>query len=120
MLALSEYMLYYIPQKLVKGQVFAYFLADHPCLLIDIEMVISAPIGYTNLKPWIIIFDGSKTKEAASAWILLISPTGIQTQFLFQLAFPYLNNQVEYEALIIDLEILLQLNVTTIKVIGDS
>ncbi|GKV20231.1 hypothetical protein SLEP1_g30388 [Rubroshorea leprosula] len=81
-LALSEFNLKYMPQKAVKGQALANFLADHPCLEVE---------------------------EYEEKGIVIISPTGLKTQMSFQLDFNCTNNQAEYEALIIGLEVLVEL-----------
>ncbi|GKV13734.1 hypothetical protein SLEP1_g24718 [Rubroshorea leprosula] len=72
-LALSEFYLKYMPQKAVKGQVLADFLADHPRL--EVEAVRK------------------------------------------KLDFNCTNNQAEYEALIIGLEVLVELKVPMIEII---
>nr|WMB96900.1 reverse transcriptase [Solanum melongena]WMB97090.1 reverse transcriptase [Solanum aethiopicum] len=75
----------------------------------------------TYLTPWTIIFDGSSTSESAGAGIILISPEGLKTELSFTLDFECTNNQAEYEALIIGLEILIiDLRASTIQIIGDS
>ena len=49
-----------------------------------------------------------------------MSPRGVKTTLSFNLAFEYTNNKAEYEALAIGLEILLELEVKDVRVIGDS
>ena len=60
-------------------------------------------------RPWILKFDGSITEKSVGARIVIISPKGIKTTISFNLAFKCTNNQVEYEALVIVLEILMEL-----------
>ena len=57
-------------------------------------------------RPWILKFDGSSTEKFVGVGIVNISPKGIKTTLSFNLAFKCTNNQVEYEALVISLEIL--------------
>ncbi|KAK2989239.1 hypothetical protein RJ640_013187 [Escallonia rubra] len=111
-LALIEYNLTYVPQKAVKGQALADFLANHPCN--DPE----DGIIYVGITPWRMTFDGSK--KGAGAGIVLISPDGNIHQFAFQIEKDCSNNQAEYEALIIGLEILLDMHITTVQISGDS
>ncbi|XP_059635386.1 uncharacterized protein LOC132277552 [Cornus florida] len=66
------------------------------------------------------MFDGSSTSEGSGAGIMLISPIGNQISFSFFLDFKCSNNQVEYEALIIGLEILLEMAVKDVHIVGDS
>ena len=59
--------------------------------------------------PWVLKFEDSSTENSAIVGIVIISPKGIKTTLSFNLAFKCTNNQVEYEALVIGLEILLEL-----------
>ena len=70
--------------------------------------------------PWVIKFDGSSTENYARAGIVIISPKGIKTTLSFNLAFKCTNNQAEYEALVIGLEILLKLGAQEVHIIRDS
>ena len=51
---------------------------------------------------------------------MIISSRGVKTILSFNLAFECTNNQTEYEALVISLDILLELGVKDVRVIGDS
>ena len=51
---------------------------------------------------------------------MIISPRGVKTTLSFNLAFECTNNQTEYEALVISLEILLELGAKDVWVIEDS
>ena len=51
---------------------------------------------------------------------MIISLRGLKTTLSFNLAFRCINNQEEYEALVIGLEILLDLEAKDVRVIGDS
>lgn len=104
MLILSEYTSQYVLQNVVKGQVLAKFLLDHPCLPIEADSPLSLILEYVSLKLWTLMFDGSKIDEAAGIGILLISRE-VHSQFSFHLAFACSNNQAKYEVLIIGLEI---------------
>ncbi|OMO77081.1 hypothetical protein CCACVL1_15211 [Corchorus capsularis] len=116
-LALSEFSLNFVPQKAVKGQALADFLADHPCQMtlpeLD-EVMLVEPV------PWILEFDGSKTELGAGAGIVLTSPSGKVFKFSFSLLFKCSNNQAEYEALIAGLELLIELKTYSVLIKGDS
>ena len=71
-------------------------------------------------RPWILKFDGSSIEKSARAGIVTISPKGIKTTLSFKLAFKYTNNQAEYEALVICLEILMELGAQEVHIIRDS
>ena len=49
-----------------------------------------------------------------------MSPKGVKTTLSFNLSFVCTNNQAEYEALVIGLEILLELGAKDVRVIRDS
>lgn len=108
----------YIPQKAVKNQALANFLADHLCL--DMPEDIELKINSFELKPWVLYFDGSKTSKGAGVGVALINPLGICYKFTFILNKMYTNNQVEYEALIVGLELMIDMGVKNVIIRGDS
>ncbi|XP_024190360.1 uncharacterized protein LOC112194342 [Rosa chinensis] len=133
-LALSEFSLQYVPQKAVKGQAIADFLAHHPTLDIPtVRELEIAPITITrpdlaripeyaiwyqatvSLQPWVLFFDGSRIETLAGARIVLENLAGDRFSYSFQLGFKCTNNQAEYEALIIGLEVLLELGIRDVQ-----
>ncbi|XP_059658752.1 uncharacterized protein LOC132305086 [Cornus florida] len=119
-LALMEFSFKYIPQKAVKGRAVAEFLADHPSTKIDSEILNKVDNLYLDYILWTLMFDGSSTHDGGGAGIVIISPKGKKTKFSFFLDFKCTNNQAEYEALIIRLEIVLELKVEKVQIIRDS
>ena len=119
-LAFSEFTLVYFPHKSVKGQASANFLVDHPSLEMQPEKDMEFGIYEVERRPWILKFDGSSTEKSARVGIAIISSEGIKTTLSFNLAFKCTNNQAEYEALVIGLEILMELRAQEIHIIGDS
>ncbi|XP_024200480.1 uncharacterized protein LOC112203790 [Rosa chinensis] len=138
-LALSEFSLQYVPQKAVKGQAIADFLAHHPML--DVPAVRDLEVAATtldhpdlaclpeyaalyqatvSLQPWVLYFDGSRTDTLAGAGVVLENPAGDRFSYSFQLEFQCTNNQAEYEALIIGLEVLLEMGIRDVQILGDS
>ncbi|XP_024177787.1 uncharacterized protein LOC112183656 [Rosa chinensis] len=138
-LALSEFSLQYVPQKAVKGQAIADFLAHHPML--DVPAVRDLEVAATtldrpdlaclpeyatlyqatvSLQPWVLYFDGSRTDTLAGAGIALENPVGDHFSYSFQLEFQCTNNEAEYEALIIGLEVLLEMGIRDVQILGDS
>ncbi|XP_024156411.1 uncharacterized protein LOC112164453 [Rosa chinensis] len=95
--------LQYVPQKAVKGQAIADFLAHH--LTLEIPTAKELEIA---------------TETLAGAGIVLENPTGDRFSYSFQLEFKCTNNQAEYEALIIGLEVLLEMGVRDVQIRGDS
>ena len=119
-LALAEFTLIYFPQKSVKGQALADFLADHPSLEIRKEEEVDLQVYSVETQPWILKFDGSSTESSAGAGIVIVSPLGVKTTLSFNLDFDCTNNQAEYEALVIGLEILQDLRTGNMLIMGDS
>ncbi|KAM5551438.1 hypothetical protein ABKV19_026329, partial [Rosa sericea] len=137
--SLSEFSLQYVPQKAVKGQAIADFLAHHPML--DVPAVRDLEVAATtldrpdlaclpeyaalyqatvSLQPWVLYFDGSRTDTLAGAGIALENPAGDHFSYSFQLEFQCTNNQAEYEALLIGLEVLLEMGIRDVQILGDS
>ncbi|XP_024199772.1 uncharacterized protein LOC112202965 [Rosa chinensis] len=73
-----------------------------------------------SLQPWVFYFDGFRMDTLAGAGVMLENPAGDRFSYSFQLEFRCTNNQAEYEALIIGLEVLLELGVRDIQVREDS
>lgn len=107
-----EFTLQYVPQKAIKGQVQAKFLVDNP--------ILDMPMEFYEVKMWRVWFDGSRAASGSGAGIVLESPHGIKIRLSFLLNFPCMNNQAEYKALIISLDILVELEVYDINIFGDS
>ncbi|CAL2229234.1 unnamed protein product [Prunus armeniaca] len=134
-MALTEFAFRYVPQKAVKGQAVVDFLADHPGeeienmdsldiknadLLTRAHTCLNNPIYSVHLTPWKLYFNGSKTNVASGAGIVLEDPLGIVHCYSFQLDFQCTNNRAEYEALIIGLEMLVELRIQSVEMLGDS
>ncbi|KAI5350701.1 hypothetical protein L3X38_003592 [Prunus dulcis] len=134
-LVLTEFTFRYVPQKAVKGQAVADFLADHPGeeienmdsldiananLLTRAHVCLNNPIYSIHLTPWKLYFDGSKTDKASGAGVVLEEPLGVRHCYSFQLDFQCTNNRAEYEALIIGLEMLVELGIQSVEILGDS
>ncbi|CAL8153039.1 unnamed protein product [Prunus armeniaca] len=100
-MALTEFAFRYVPHKAVKGQVVTYFLADHSGE--EIENMDSLDIA-----------------NPSGAGIVLEEPLGIRHCYSFQLDFQCTNNRAEYEALIIKLEIQVELGIQSVEILGDS
>ncbi|XP_055960075.1 uncharacterized protein LOC130014946 [Mercurialis annua] len=106
-------------EKSVKDQALADFLADNPCINLGDESKFDLPIFMNEHRPWMLKFDGYSTDRSADAGIIIVSPSRAKTSLSFNLDFECTNNQSEYEALIIGLEILLDLGAKKVKIIGD-
>jgi ribonuclease HI len=68
---------------------------------------------------WSLYFDGSKSKEGASAGCIIIDPAGNKTLIACRLEFECTNNTAEYEALLQGLRKALDMNIQNLVVFGD-
>ncbi|KAM2241502.1 hypothetical protein ACFX1S_008567 [Malus domestica] len=119
-MAFSEFSLQYVPQKAVKGQALADFLAHHysPYAFggnnVDIDLI------QTRDNYWTMYFGGSSTSVSVGVGIVVQSPTHNRWYFSLKLDFDCTNNQAEYESLVIGLSVLHDLRATRVLVLGDS
>ena len=74
----------------------------------------------TNEGWWRMDFDGAVSKEGARAGVLIRPPVGEPKLFSYKLHFRCTNNMVEYEALILGLKALKNLQAQRINIQGDS
>ncbi|KAL0411032.1 UNVERIFIED_CONTAM: hypothetical protein Slati_3692900 [Sesamum latifolium] len=108
----------YVPQKAVKGQVLANFLADHP---IPAEWELSNDLPDENalvieVTPyWKMYFDGASHKEGAGAGVIFITSDGEVFPYSFTLTQNCSNNVVEYQALILGLEMAIDIKQLHLK-----
>ena len=112
---LIEYDLAYESLKSVKGQVVADFIVEHR---IDLEQ--EADLNLVSAVPWKLYFDGSVCSSGQGAGIVYISPHGIIFEASCRLDHFCTNNEAEYEALLLGLEILKDAGVTHVEAYGDS
>ncbi|KAM2791423.1 hypothetical protein PS2_003202 [Malus domestica] len=91
-MALSEFSLQYVPQKAVKGQGLADFLAQDssPYGFGDTDVEIGMVETRDNY--WMMYFDGSSTSSSADMGIVIQSPNHDRWYFSLKLDFDYTNN----------------------------
>ncbi|KAL0300176.1 UNVERIFIED_CONTAM: hypothetical protein Scaly_2568400 [Sesamum calycinum] len=122
-LQLQQFEIAYVPQKAVKGQVLADFLAGHP---IPPEWELSNDLPDEKVlvievtPPWKMYFDGASHKEEAGAGVIFITSDGEVLPYSFTLTQNCSNNITEYQALILGLEIAVDIKQLHLKVFGDS
>ncbi|KAM1692465.1 hypothetical protein ACFX2K_032071 [Malus domestica] len=122
-LLLNQYEIIYISAKAVKGQALADFLADHP-ILADWKISDDLPdedMFYINIFPkWTMFFDGSARGDGAGAGVVFMSPQRQILPYSFQLSELCSNNVAEYQALIIGLQMAINMEIIAFEVYGDS
>ncbi|XP_031106342.1 uncharacterized protein LOC116010995 [Ipomoea triloba] len=122
-LLFQQFEIVYVPQKSVKGQALADFLADHP-ILAEWELSDDLPdedvLIIEVLPPWKMYFDGAVHRGGAGAGVVFITPEGEVLPYSFTLTEPCSNNVAEYQALILGLEIAVDMKQLRINIYGDS
>ncbi|CAL2238301.1 unnamed protein product [Prunus armeniaca] len=124
-MALSEFTFQYVNLTVyyvtsVKGQALADFLAHHPAQGQEEELEVKIGMARMEKNYWTMYFDGSSTETRSGAGVVIESPQGQRWQYAFQLDFKCTNNQAEYEALIIGLEILKEMKATRVLVYANE
>ncbi|XP_060178190.1 uncharacterized protein LOC132608130 [Lycium barbarum] len=122
-LQFQQFEIVYVSQKAVKGQALADFLADHPIpddweltdeLPDEDEMVIEIQ------QPWKMYFDGAAHREGAGAGVIFVTSQEEVLPYSFTLAQCCSNNVAEYQALILGLEMAVDMKQLHLQVFGDS
>jgi hypothetical protein len=96
--ALIEYNLAYEPLKSIKGHVVADFIIGH-----SIDQNSDESYNLVAICPWKLFFDGSACRECQGVGVVLISPSGVIFETSNHLEYFCINNQVEYEAILLGL-----------------
>jgi len=126
----SQYDILFVPQKAVKGQALVDFLAAHPVsesskLHEDIpDEVFESNIDSED-EVWQMFVDGAlrtgpKDKIITGVGVVFISPQNHVLPRPFSLTTPYSNNVVEYNALLIGLQLTHEMGVCYLEAYGDS
>ncbi|XP_078153726.1 uncharacterized protein LOC144548890, partial [Carex rostrata] len=131
---LTEFDITYVPQKAIKGQALADFLAEHPisddsplaCEFPDEEIMSIEE----NSPGWELYFDGASSirpvpgnqipRIRAGIGLVFVTPTRGIIRHSLALTEPCTNNEAEYEALIAELEIAVGTKIKKLKIFGDS
>ncbi|XP_057803303.1 uncharacterized protein LOC131018607 [Salvia miltiorrhiza] len=105
------------------SKVLADFLADHP-IPAELELSDDLPdedaLAIDIAQPWWMFFDGASHREGVGAGIVFVSPERQVLPYSFTLTENCSNNVAEYQALILGLEMTLDMQRSHLKVYGDS
>jgi ribonuclease HI len=99
----------------MKGQVVADFIVGH-----SIDQNSDESCNLISIHPWKLFFDGSTCREGQGVEVVRVSPRGAIFEQSIRLEYFYTNNQAEYEAIMLGLQILSSMGVKSVKVFGDS
>ncbi|XP_060183387.1 uncharacterized protein LOC132613398 [Lycium barbarum] len=122
-LQFQQFEITYIPQKAVKGQALVDFLADHP-IPDDWELTDELPDEDAMVveiqSPWKMYFDGAAQRDGTGAGVVFVTPQGEVLPYSFTLTQRCSNNVTEYQALILGLEMAVDMKQLQLQVFGDS
>ena len=108
---LSEFDVQYLPRTTIKGQVVADFI---------VEFTNMEDQGAREHPQWIIHTDGSSNRQDGGASIVLRSLEGDEIECMVRLDFPATNNEVEYETLVVGLDLAKAAGAISVVVYYDS
>ena len=111
---LQQYDIAYVPQKAVKGKALAYFLADHlvPSDWEFFNDFLDEDVFYIEvMPPWMMFFYGAARLEGAGAGVVFVSPQWKILLYSFSLSELCSNNVAEYQALIIGLQMAIEMGI---------
>ena len=121
-LLLQEFEIIYVQQKAVKGQALADFLANHP-IPNDWELSDDPPDEEVMLieisQTWKIFFDEATQCSGADAGVVFVTPKGDVLPYAFTLTECCSNKVAEYQALILGLEMAMDVKTTRLEVFSD-
>ena len=103
---------------------------DFSCLMLEEDQYFAHEPSFYQIKTeqpsesheagiWTLHFDGANSREGNGAGILLISPIGKWFPLSFKLEYEATNNVAEYEALLLGLQIARNMNIQSLKFLGD-
>jgi ribonuclease HI len=113
--SLIEYDLAYEPLKSMKVQVVADFIIGH-----SINQNSDELYNLVSIHPWKLFFDGSACRESQGIGVALVSPRGAIFEQSIRLEYFCTNNHVEYEAILLGLQILSSMGIKYVEAFGDS
>jgi len=93
---LSELDIQYRPRTAIKGQVVADFI---------VEFTLEDYQGAEEMRQWNIYTDGSSNRRARGASVVIQTPKRDKIECMIRLDFPTTNNEAEYEALVVGLDL---------------
>ena len=97
---LSEFNIRYKPKRVIKGKVLADFV---------MEFTLTEPAKnaqtVTDPSIWKLSVDGAANAQGSRAGLILTSPEGIDIEYELRFGFHTSNNEAEYEAVIVGLNL---------------
>ena len=112
---LSEFDIRYKPKTSIKGQVLVDFVMEF--ILAEPAKNAQAPTDLPILK---LSLDGATNAQGRGYGLILTSPEGIDIEYALRFKFQASNNEAEYEAVIVGLNLAHSLEIDQLEVYSDS
>ena len=110
-------------QKAVKGPALADFLAVHPIpdeWELNDDLPCEEMFVINILLPWEMDYNGATRQDGARAGVILVSPEKHIRPYSFALTQLCSSNVAEYQALILGLQMALEMGIKDLDMYGDS
>jgi len=120
---LKQYDLSYVPKKAIKRQALADFLADHPisCAWELNDDLLGEDVFFVDvLPPWKMYCDEAMRRDGVGAGVVFVSLEKHVLTYSFMLTQLCSNNIAEYQALILGLQIAIEMGIKDLDIYGDS
>ena len=69
---------------------------------------------------WVLYVNGSSNKQGSGAGIILTTPEGIQLEYALRFRIPASNNEAEYEALLVGLQLAISIGAKKVQICSNS
>ena len=117
----------YMPRTSIKGQVLADLVAEFAECPEEMEgeskKLDEGSIGVTSIQcpiPWELYVDGAANQRGLGVGLVLVSPKKIIIEKSLRLSFSAMNNEAEYEALLMGMIMVQKIGGKALKVFSDS
>ncbi|XP_074277606.1 uncharacterized protein LOC141601242 [Silene latifolia] len=118
---LSGYDLQFEPKTTIKSQALVDFVSDFcPTTQVEVEQAVLMFCENRESETWILYIDGASNARVAGVGLVLRSPKGDMMVQVVICEFKATNNEAEYEALILGMQMSKGLNVKNLRVYSDS
>ena len=116
---LSEFDIRYKPRTAVKGQVLADFIMEFTPSNTLTKLTETTQLA-PDLPIWRLSVDGAANSQGSGAGLILTSPNEIDVEYALRFGFQASNNEAEYEAVIVGLNLTHSIEADQLEVCSDS
>ena len=116
-----------MPRTSIKGQVLADLVAKFtkPTMeelkaVENMDEKLVGMISQPGLSPWEVYVDGASNQKGSEVGLVLISPEKVIVEKSLRLDFSAINNEAEYEALMMGMAMVQRIGGNSVKVFSDS